>query len=168
MKITFNQQTIAETEQKQAEKRRMDSSSQQMAAVTAGAFWTTFDRGNADIMPGQGAEKGKSLIELQQEAANTNVAISQDYMTLAANTMSEEDYAKMQEEGFDFGSMEPEEAVRVQSYLSATMSAGSVAAMFAGGVLCQFLGVQAMVAISAGFAFAGACIVILWVQKNRK
>ena len=64
--------------------------------------------------------------------------------------------------------MEPEEAVRVQSYLSATMSAGSVAAMFAGGVLCQFLGVQAMVAISAAFALAGACTVLLWMRKIKK
>ena len=64
--------------------------------------------------------------------------------------------------------MEPEEAVRVQSYLSATMSAGSVAAMFAGGTLCQFLGVQAMVAISAAFALTGACIVLVWMQKIKK
>ena len=64
--------------------------------------------------------------------------------------------------------MEPEEAVRVQSYLSATMSAGSVAAMFAGGVLCQFLGVQAMVAISGSFALAGACTVLLWMRKIKK
>ena len=64
--------------------------------------------------------------------------------------------------------MEPEEAVRVQSYLSATMSAGSVAAMFAGGTLCQFLGVQAMVAISAAFALTGACIVLVWMRKIRK
>ena len=64
--------------------------------------------------------------------------------------------------------MEPEEAVRVQSYLSATMSAGSVAAMFAGGVLCQFLGVQAMVAISATFAGVGAGIVLLWMKKIKK
>jgi len=64
--------------------------------------------------------------------------------------------------------MEPEEAVRVQSYLSATMSAGSVVAMFAGGVLCQFLGVQAMVAISATFAFLGACTVLLWIHKMKK
>ena len=64
--------------------------------------------------------------------------------------------------------MEPEEAVRVQSYLSATMSAGSVAAMFAGGTLCQFLGVQAMVGISAAFALSGACIVLLWMRKIRK
>lgn len=64
--------------------------------------------------------------------------------------------------------MEPEEAVRVQSYLSATMSAGSVAAMFAGGMLCQFLGVQAMVAISGAFALAGACTVLLWMRKIQK
>ena len=64
--------------------------------------------------------------------------------------------------------MEPEEAVRVQSYLSATLSAGSVAAMFAGGTLCQFLGVQAMVAISAAFALSGACIVLVWMQKIKK
>lgn len=121
MKITFSQQTITETEQKQIERRRTESASGNLAAATAGAFWATFDRGSADIMPGQGGEKGKSLIELQQEAANTNVAVSQDYMTLAANTMSAEDYARMQEEGFDFGTLDPEEAVTIVDKIKAEL-----------------------------------------------
>ena len=40
--------------------------------------------------------------------------------------------------------------------------------IIAGGTLCQFLGVQAMVAISAAFALSGACIVLVWMQKIKK
>jgi len=38
---------------------------------------------------------------LQQDAGNANVALQQDYMTLLSHTMSQEDYAKACEDGFD-------------------------------------------------------------------
>lgn len=58
-------------------------------------------------------EKGKSLLEIQSQAEQADVAVQQDYMTLMSHTMSEEDYAKLQEEGFDFRDMEPEETVTI-------------------------------------------------------
>lgn len=118
MKITFGQQTVAETEKKKAE-RHVQQNAESMAAGMA-AF-ATFANGRGDIPSAQSAEKGKSLIEIQQDAGNTNVAVMQDYMTLAANTMSEEDYAKMQEEGFDFGSMNPDEAVTIVDKIKAEL-----------------------------------------------
>lgn len=72
-------------------------------------------------MPGNVPEKGKSLIEIQQEAQNADVGISQDYMTLMSHTLSEEDYARAQEEGFDFGNMNPEETVTIVDRIKAEL-----------------------------------------------
>lgn len=69
----------------------------------------------------EGKEKSKTFAELQQEAAFTDVGISQDYMTLMSHTMSEEDYRKMSEEGFDFSSMNPEEAVTIVDKIKAEL-----------------------------------------------
>ncbi len=123
MKITFTSQTTTEIEQKQTDRKRREEASEIQASVFAGAgaYSAVFQRGQSDILPGQSVEKGKSLIEIQQAASNADVGISQDYMTLAANTMSEEDYARMQEEGFDFGSMDPEEAVTIVDKIKAEL-----------------------------------------------
>lgn len=77
--------------------------------------------GNWGGIPGNTPEKGKSLIEIQQEAQNTDVGISQDYMTVMSHTLSEEDYAKAQEEGFDFGNMNPEETVTIVDKIKAEL-----------------------------------------------
>lgn len=42
-------------------------------------------------------------------------------MTVMSNTMSAEDYAKMQEEGFDFSGMDPEEAVTIVDKIKAEL-----------------------------------------------
>ena len=55
--------------------------------------------------------KGKSLMELQQDAGNANVALQQDYMTLLSHTMSQEDYAKACEDGFDPRELDQDTAV---------------------------------------------------------
>ena len=59
-----------------------------------------------------------------------------------------------------------EEAVRAQSYLAATISAGSVVAMSTGGVMIQLLGVQAMLLVSTACALAGAVIIAFCTQKT--
>ncbi len=118
MKITFNEQAIKEAQRKQAEKNR---EAQQTSATSVGqtAFADMFGRQQDGIL--EAGEKGKSLIELQEEAGNVDVGIQRDYMTVVSHTMSEEDYAKMQEEGFDFGSMDPEEAVTIVDKIKAEL-----------------------------------------------
>lgn len=110
LKISFNEQSVKEAERQHAEKEHVRKGGETVAAGQT-AF-AALVKGQTDIMPA-GGEKGKSLIELQEAAAAADVAVTQDYMTVMSNTMSEEDYAKMQEEGFDFGSMDPEEAVTI-------------------------------------------------------
>lgn len=73
-------------------------------------------------MAGVGScEKSKTLTELQQEASAVDVGISQDYMTLMSHTMSDEDYAKLSEEGFHFESLEPGEAVTIVDRIKAEL-----------------------------------------------
>ncbi len=122
MKITFNQKPTVETEKQHIEKRYAQYTAgrtESMSAANA-AFARVGDR-QLDGMAGGNAEKGKSLIELQQEAGNIDVGVQQDYMTLMSNTMSEEDYAKMQKEGFDFSGMDPEEAVTIVDKIKAEL-----------------------------------------------
>ncbi len=120
LKISFNHQSVSETEKQYTENRAVHGQSRPNKPVTSeagvyapGAAW--------EGISGRAAEKGKSLIELQQEAQNTDVGISQDYMTLMSHTLSEEDYAKAQEEGFDFGNMNPEEIVTIVDRIKAEL-----------------------------------------------
>lgn len=135
MKISFNQQSVSETEKRHGENpavRGRDISGKNVqekthsgkgrpgssGALDAGIY---VPGGNWGGMPGNVPEKGKSLIEIQQEAQNTDVGISQDYMTVMSHTLSEEDYARAQEEGFDFGNMNPEETVTIVDKIKAEL-----------------------------------------------
>lgn len=73
--------------------------------------------GDAD----QGRDRAKTLAELQQEAACTDVGITQDYMTIMSHTMSEEDYRELSEEGFDFASLDPDKAVTIVDKIKAEL-----------------------------------------------
>ncbi len=69
----------------------------------------------------EGKEKSKTFADLQQEATFTDVGIARDYMTLMSHTMSDEDYKKLSEEGFDFSEMNPEEAVTIVDKIKAEL-----------------------------------------------
>lgn len=120
MKITFNAAELTETNKSNMEKTR---SSRQTKSVNAYEvnFLTEADkqweqRGVSD------KAKSKSMADIQQDASNIDVFIQQDYMTVMSNTMSEEDYAKMQEEGFHFESMDPETAVTIVDKIKAEVA----------------------------------------------
>lgn len=120
MKISFQQQqTTVETEKHYTEKSH--SARNGNGSVN---YQVTFSDRKEELwggVAGSGRDKGKSLIELQQEAGNLNVAVQQDYMTVMSHTMSEKDYAKLQEEGFHFESMDPEEAVNIVDRIKAEL-----------------------------------------------
>lgn len=120
MKISFQQQTAVETERHYAEKAHSHRS-----ASGSVNCQTAISNRKEELwggVAGPGREKGKSLIELQQEAENMNVAVQQDYMTVMSHTMSEKDYAKLQEEGFHFESMDPDTAVTIVDKIKAELA----------------------------------------------
>lgn len=130
LKISFHQQALADMEKQYTEKQCAEKahglrgSRSAAAAVSVSAGQGAFAIGGSrqlDGMLGRGAEKGKNLAALQQEAEYTDVGVQQDYMTVMSNTMSAEDYAKMQEEGFDFSGMDPEEAVTIVDKIKAEL-----------------------------------------------
>ena len=120
VKITFQNQTIKETENR-AEAVRTDAK-RSKKSQTVDTFGAIYESGALPVV--QGAEentKGKSLIELQQDAGNTNVALQQDYMTLVSHTMSQEDYAKACEDGFDPKEMDQDTAVTIVDKIKAEL-----------------------------------------------
>lgn len=147
MKITFqptetpeigNQNTV-----KYNEVKRMDRSH---------SYGVTYGQGSdRNWIAGRkhNREKGKTLVELQQEAANMDAAIWQDYRTVLSHTMSSEDYAKMEEEGFDFSAMDPETAVTIVDKIKAELArSGQYIAGYTddlnGEVLAEALGSDAL------------------------
>ncbi len=119
MKISFYQQTALETEKQHTEK-----SHAARVANAAANYQVTFHDRKEELWGAaatSGREKGKSLIELQQEADNTDVAIQQDYNIVMSHTMSQEDYAQMQKEGFSFENMDPDTAVTIVDKIKAEL-----------------------------------------------
>ena len=124
MKITFQNQTVTDTENRtesiQTEKNTWgrDKIQRNKKSVNANTFGAVYESGQIPMPVGnEENNKGKSLIELQQDAGNTNVALQQDYMTLLSHTMSQEDYAKACEDGFDPRELDQDTAVTIKAEL---------------------------------------------------
>ena len=94
MKISFNTIAAQEAEKQYTDRQSADKARAVKVQQSCQAYQTSLYQNNPWIqgMGGNG-EKGKTLIELQQEAGFVDASVQQDYMTVMANTMSEEDYA---------------------------------------------------------------------------
>ena len=130
VKITFQKQTINETDNRTESNRTEKSSwgkdktwrSKKSVNVNFGAVY----EGGQAAVPMSSLEKeennkGKALMELQQDAGNANVALQQDYMTLLSHTMSQEDYAKACEDGFDPRELDQDTAVTIVDKIKAEL-----------------------------------------------
>lgn len=130
MKITFQNQTINEndnrTESNRTEKNSWgkDKTWRSKKSVNVN-FGAVYESGQAAVpmssLEKEENNKGKSLMELQQDAGNANVALQQDYMTLMSHTMSQEDYAKACEDGFDPRELDQDTAVTIVDKIKAEL-----------------------------------------------
>lgn len=130
VKITFQKQTINEndnrTESNRAEKSSWgkDKTWRSKKSVNVN-FGAVYESGQAAVpmssLEKEANNKGKSLMELQQDAGNANVALQQDYMTLLSHTMSQEDYAKACEDGFDPRELDQDTAVTIVDKIKAEL-----------------------------------------------
>lgn len=114
VKITFQTEQSAQTAVRTARQSHMKETGRTGVAREAAAF------GKAQGLIGSGSSK-KTLLELQQAAKSCDVSLQRDYMTVLSHTVSEEDYAKMQEEGFSFGELDPETAVTILDKIKAEL-----------------------------------------------
>lgn len=85
------------------------------------AFGTTVAK-NADTY----ANPGKSKEEVQSEIGATDVTTMQNYMTVMSNTLSDEDYAALSEEGYKPGEMSVEETVTVVDEIKAKLAEAGI------------------------------------------
>lgn len=128
MKITFQNQTVNETDNRTESTRTekntwgKDKTQRSKKSGNVNTFGAVYESGQIQMPVGnEENSKGKSLIELQQDAGNTNVALQQDYMTLLSHTMSQEDYAKACEDGFDPREMDQDTAVTIVDKIKAEL-----------------------------------------------
>lgn len=64
---------------------------------------------------------GKTTEEVMQEAGMQDVALTRDYMAVMSNSMSDEEFAKLQEDGYRPGDMEIENAVTIVDQIKASL-----------------------------------------------
>ncbi|MCX4340353.1 MAG: DUF6240 domain-containing protein [Lachnospiraceae bacterium] len=67
---------------------------------------------------------GKTAEEVMQDAAAIDVATQTDFMTVMSNTMSKEDFSRLQQEGYHPGDMEIEEVVTIVDTIKAALVKG--------------------------------------------
>jgi len=71
-------------------------------------------------------EQGKTAEEIMQDASRQNVDLTHNYMAVMSNSMSTEDFARLQEDGFEPGSTEVETAVTIVDEIKASLLAAGV------------------------------------------
>lgn len=62
---------------------------------------------------GSSKGKGSTLKDLQQDAQAVDMEVLKNYRTVMSNTLSQEDYARMEKDGFSYEQLDPEEAVTI-------------------------------------------------------
>ena len=67
---------------------------------------------------------GKTTEEVMQDAGLIDVATQRDYMTVMSNTMSEEDFGRLQRDGYHPGDMNIEEVVTIVDKIKAELMKG--------------------------------------------
>ena len=74
-----------------------------------------------------GTDELKTAQDVMQDAGRTDVALQRDYMAVMSNSMSTEDFAKLQEEGYPPGSTTVETTVTILDEIKATLAQSGVA-----------------------------------------
>ena len=68
--------------------------------------------------------QGKTVEDVMQDAGQIDVATQKDYMVVMSNVMSDEDFAKLQEEGYHPGNTEIETVVTIVDEIKAALVKG--------------------------------------------
>jgi len=110
MRITFDNLSQVNIEDSKPE--RIASAGRTTKAATS--YQVAFD-GKDRVGFGIDANAGrnKNIVQLPLESAETDVQNMRNQLTVMSHTMSDEDFAKMQKEGYDPADMKPEEAVTI-------------------------------------------------------
>ena len=111
MKITFDNALYTDSGYK-----KLTNEPQRAAANTAGGYQLDISDSRSMSAYCFGKSKGLNGIskeELMQLAGGQDMTLYRNYMTVMSNTMSDEDFTKMQEEGYHPMEMHPEDACNI-------------------------------------------------------
>ena len=120
MKITFDNNNTNQNVDKVTTTPYRDTRAEKTTA--AGAFALDISGTVMDNTAYKG--QGKTAEEVMQDAGQTDVAVQRDYMTVMSNTMSEEDYNRLMEDGCQVGDMDVEEVVTIVDKIKAELIKG--------------------------------------------
>ena len=120
MKITFDNNNTNQNVDKVTTTPYRDTRTEKTAQ--AGAFALDISGTVMDNTAYKG--QGKTAEEVMQDAGQTDVAVQRDYMTVMSNTMSEEDYSRMMEDGCQVGDLDIEEVVTIVDKIKAELIKG--------------------------------------------
>ena len=120
MKITFDNNNTNQNVDKVTTTPYRDTRTEKTSQ--AGAFALDISGTVMDNTAYKG--QGKTAEEVMQDAGQTDVAVQRDYMTVMSNTMSEEDYNRMMEDGCHVGDMDIEEVVTIVDKIKAELIKG--------------------------------------------
>ena len=70
--------------------------------------------------------QGRTTEDIMQQAEYMDVTTQRNYMTVMSNSMSSEDFAKLQEEGYNPGDVTIEEAVTITDHIKAELAKAGV------------------------------------------
>lgn len=126
MKITFDHNTAGQNVDRAATSYR----DTQTTGVKSGGVYSTRAGDYALDISGKVTDNnaygghGKTAEEVMQDAAAIDVATQTDFMTVMSNTMSGEDFSRLQQEGYHPGDMEIEEVVTIVDEIKAALVKG--------------------------------------------
>ena len=120
MKITFDNNNTNQNVDKVTTTPYRDTRAEKTAS--AGAFALDISGTVMDNTAYRG--QGKTAEEVMQDAGQIDVAVQRDYMTVMSNTMSEEDYNRLMEDGCQVGDMDIEEVVTIVDKIKAELIKG--------------------------------------------
>ncbi len=70
--------------------------------------------------------QGRTAEEVMQAAGDTDITLYRNYMTVMSNSMSDEDFAKLQEEGYDISDIDMETTVTIVDTIKAELMKAGV------------------------------------------
>ncbi len=118
MRITFQNTDMNQVMEKQEVSRREPASQK---AGTDQGFGYMLDISGSSAENQIYQEQGKTVEDVMAQAASQNVDLTGDYMAVMSNSMSEEDFAKLQENGYEVGSTRVDEAVTIVDNIKASL-----------------------------------------------
>ncbi len=126
MKVEFGTQAINQNVDKEKTAYGTCCQKDSVRVAEQAAGYTLDISGTVMENAAYGKEELHSMEDFMQDAGQQDVALQRDYMAVMSNSMSTEDFAQLQREGYSPGNMEIETQVTILDKIKATLAESGV------------------------------------------